>query len=133
MASRQVLRVLSRLRVDGVWKEFYVDVPGGARARLHLGPDKNPRQIRTEILLRRCRAAISEAHPTLRLFGDRERGVLSIGWDKILRIEAAPGDRPSQLWWDAAALRKHNLVKDDLAQITNAVVAPQQAEPQWCL
>ncbi|CAK0800801.1 unnamed protein product [Prorocentrum cordatum] len=132
VASRKVLRVLSRLRVDGARKEFHVDAPGVARARMHLGPDKNPRQIKIEVLPRRCRPVIAGAHPNVRLYSDRDRGTLSAGWDRIVGVEVVAGAAPATIMWGPTALLKYNLRKDNLVQITRHRVAPQ-AEPHWCL
>ncbi|CAK0800791.1 unnamed protein product, partial [Prorocentrum cordatum] len=100
------------------------------KARMHLGPDKNPRHIKTEMLLRRRRSVIPEAHPNLRLFSDRDRGALSVGWGRILRVEVAAGAAPATAVWDPAASQDHIMRKNNLAQLTRHLVAPQVAGVQ---
>ncbi|CAK0788059.1 unnamed protein product [Prorocentrum cordatum] len=129
VASRMAAKVLGSLRVDGTWKEFTVEVPGSPRCRIHLGPDKSPRQIRCEILLRRARTIIAERHPNLRLFTDRERATLSVGWDRIMRAEAHPGNKPAEFFWDNQQLAKHDLVKAELVSLLAPLIEPE-AEPQ---
>ncbi|CAK0850757.1 unnamed protein product, partial [Prorocentrum cordatum] len=127
VASRMAAKVLGALRTDGTWKEFTVEVPGSPRCRIHLGPDKSPRQIRCEILLRRARTIIAERHPNLRLFTDRERATLSIGWDRIMRVEVHPGNKPAEFYWDNQQLAKHDLVKAELVSLLAPLVEPEAA------
>ncbi|CAK0905108.1 unnamed protein product [Prorocentrum cordatum] len=86
-AGREVLRPPRGLKIGRDWKEFYADAPGSdAQTRVHIGPDKSLRQIKTEITLRRCRASIS-----------------------VLKVEVTAGDAPAVLYWDAAKLEKQGL------------------------
>ncbi|CAK0907274.1 unnamed protein product, partial [Prorocentrum cordatum] len=45
---RSVAEALSNIKSNGAWKEFWVTPPGSERCRLHLGPDKSPKQIKLE-------------------------------------------------------------------------------------
>ena len=69
-ACRKGGHVLVSLKDGNRWNEFTVNVAGSPDGRLFLGPDKNPKQICTEVTLRRCRAAIAAEHPQARLFID---------------------------------------------------------------
>ena len=45
LASRKAGKVLANLRNTYQWRTFEADVAGSTPARLHLGPDKNPKQV----------------------------------------------------------------------------------------
>ncbi|CAK0873804.1 unnamed protein product, partial [Prorocentrum cordatum] len=87
---------------------------GAERCRLHLGPDKSPKRIKTEVTLRKARAIIELQYPGKRFYSDREHGVLSIGWDKIMHVNVFHGDTPPKIYWDSAQLAKHAMAIDTL-------------------
>eukprot|EP00959_Pyramimonas_sp_CCMP1952_P094242 1971550-Pyramimonas_sp.AAC.1 len=132
-ASRKVLRALSALKDENGWKAFFADLPGTSeRTRVHMGPDKSPKQVKMDHVLRKCRAAFATEYPSLRLFTDRDRGFLSIGWDKILKVEVEAGDAPPTLRWDVAKLERHDISKAHALQLTSFLTASAD-EPVWCL
>ncbi|CAK0857520.1 unnamed protein product [Prorocentrum cordatum] len=124
-AARKVFRPLPNLKQGGSWREFTAAAPGSdAGARL---PRQAPRAGQDGVILRRCRAAVADAIPgNIERYSDRERGILSIGWDRVLRVEVRPGDYPSSLFWNPDRLSKHGHSKDALAQATAAIAAPQR-------
>ncbi|CAK0886847.1 unnamed protein product, partial [Prorocentrum cordatum] len=124
-ASRKVLRAPAALKNDQGWKEVYAELPGASdRTLVHVGPDKSPKQVKIEYTQRRCRAAFSAEFPSARFFTDRERGPLSTGWDKVLKVEVAAGDPPPSLRWDVAKLAKHDISKERAQQITAFLTTP---------
>ncbi|CAK0825979.1 unnamed protein product, partial [Prorocentrum cordatum] len=108
-ATRKAHTILQNLKVDKQWREFTVGVSGSSDCRLFLGPDKSPKQIKTEILLRRCRSEIASVYPQAKLFSDRERGCLLVGWDKTLKVEAGAGQDDSKLQWEPNRITKNNM------------------------
>ncbi|CAK0885127.1 unnamed protein product [Prorocentrum cordatum] len=123
-ASRKVLRALSALKDENGWKAFFADLPGlSERTRVHMGPDKSPKQVKMEYVLRKCRAAFTTEFSSLRFFTDRDRGFLSIGWDKILKVEVEAGDAPPTLRWDVAKLERHDITKARAMQLTSFLAA----------
>ena len=126
-ACRKGGHVLVSLKDGNRWNEFTVNVAGSPDGRLFLGPDKNPKQICTEVTLRRCRAAIAAEHPQARLFIDicvyihiyiyiererereRESGALMAGWDRTLNVEVSNGVSPPILEWEPNRIRKNGL------------------------
>ncbi|CAK0868530.1 unnamed protein product, partial [Prorocentrum cordatum] len=132
-ASRKVLRALSALKDENGWKAFFADLPGlSERTRVHMGPDKSPKQVKMEYVLRKCRAAFAAEFSPLRFFTDRDRGFLSIGWDKILKVEVEAGDAPPTLRWDVAKLERHDITKARAMQLTSFLTASAD-EPVWAL
>ncbi|CAK0886585.1 unnamed protein product [Prorocentrum cordatum] len=129
VASRKVDRVLANFREGKEWNEFWITPPGDVRCRIHFGPDKSPKQIKQEIVLRRARKLVEVACPGKRLYSDRERGVLLVGWDKIMQIEVASGDSPPVLYWDIPKLELNHMevtrVRDATKEITNPVETSQ--------
>ncbi|CAK0813889.1 unnamed protein product, partial [Prorocentrum cordatum] len=120
IASRRASKATSLLKGPDGWKEFWVDPPGAERCRLHLGPDKSPKRIKTEVTLRKARAIIELQYPGKRFYSDREHGVLSIGWDKIMQVNVFHGDTPPKLYWDSAQLAKHAMAIDTLRNAVKA-------------
>ncbi|CAK0803568.1 unnamed protein product, partial [Prorocentrum cordatum] len=123
-ASRKVLRALSALKDENGWKAFFADLPGlSERTRVHMGPDKSPKQVKMEYVLRKCRAAFATEFSSMRFFTDRDRGFLSIGWDKILKVEVEAGGAPPTLRWDVAKLERHDITKARAMQLTSFLTA----------
>ncbi|CAK0813275.1 unnamed protein product, partial [Prorocentrum cordatum] len=120
-ATRKAHTVLQNLKVDNQWREFTVGVTGSADCRLFLGPDKSPKQIKTEILLRRCRSEIANVYPQAKLFSDRERGCLLVGWDKILKVEVGAGQDESKLHWGPNRITKNNVDIERLRACTKCL------------
>ncbi|CAK0899195.1 unnamed protein product, partial [Prorocentrum cordatum] len=123
-ATRKAHTVLQNLKVDKQWREFTVGVTGSADCRLFLGPDRSPKQIKTEILLRRCRSEIANVYPQAKLFSDRERGCLLVGWDKILKVEVGAGQDESKLHWEPNRITKNNMDIERLRACTKCLVDP---------
>ncbi|CAK0822839.1 unnamed protein product, partial [Prorocentrum cordatum] len=121
IASRRASKATSLLKGPNGWKEFWVDPPGAERCRLHLGPDKSPKRIKTEVTLRKARAIIELQYPGKRFYSDREHGVLSIGWDKIMQVSVFHGDTPPKIYWDSAQLAKHAMAIDTLRNAVKEV------------
>ncbi|CAK0812195.1 unnamed protein product [Prorocentrum cordatum] len=120
-ATRKVQMVLSKLRQNGAWKEFWADVDGAPSRRLHLGPDKSPQQVKQEITLRRCKAALQElCGASSKIFLDRERGILSLGWGEVLRVEVFHGEPPPKSRWVIEGPQKHNITKAQAIAATKA-------------
>ncbi|CAK0825212.1 unnamed protein product, partial [Prorocentrum cordatum] len=120
IASRRASKATSLLKGPDGWKEFWVDPPGAERCRLHLGPDKSPKRIKTEVTLRKARAIIELQYPGKRFYSDREHGALSIGWDKIMHANVFHGDTPPKIYWDSAQLAKHAMAIDTLRNAVKA-------------
>ncbi|CAK0833918.1 unnamed protein product, partial [Prorocentrum cordatum] len=132
-AARKVVRALGGLKDGHTWKSFFCDAPGSAsRTSVHMGLDKNPKQIKAEITLRRCRDAIlAECGDANRIFMDRDLGVLPIKLDRILQVRVAAGrETPPELWWNEGALQKHGLSKDMVARATEEI-SQGPPEPTW--
>ncbi|CAK0846616.1 unnamed protein product, partial [Prorocentrum cordatum] len=129
IASRRANKATSLLKGADGWKEFWVDPPGAERCRLHLGPDKSPKRIKTEVTLRKARAIVELQYPGKRFYSDREHGVLSIGWDKIMHVDVFHGDTPPKIYWDSTQLAKHAMAIDTLRNAVKELTHP--TDPTW--
>ncbi|CAK0867932.1 unnamed protein product, partial [Prorocentrum cordatum] len=112
LASKYVNKVLSNLRQNDEWRIFEADVSGATPARLHLGPDKNPKQIKTEMALRKLRTALAGKYDG-RWAVDRERGILRCGWTHILKLSAQPDDQPFDIFYNDEGLREVGIAKHE--------------------
>ncbi|CAK0878162.1 unnamed protein product [Prorocentrum cordatum] len=131
-AARKARTAISSLRDQSGWKEFWVTPPGAERCRLHLGPDKGPKRIKQDFTHRKVRQAVDLQYPGRRLFSDKERAVLSIGWDKFMQLQVFHGDTPPKLYWDIPVLRKHDMDVETLRAACRDITHP--ADPsQWTL
>ncbi|CAK0906623.1 unnamed protein product, partial [Prorocentrum cordatum] len=95
-------------------REFWIDRLGSGRRRLHLGPDKCPKQIKLEVTLRMTRQLVDAQYPGKRLLSDRERGAPSVGQDTTMQIEVFHGDPPPKMARDARQLRRREMSVDAL-------------------
>lgn len=88
-ASRRARKALDGMRrSDGTWRKLGVAGVDGASLPLYVHPDKSPQQNKIEALCRRAARAIKEVHPTMAPHLLRASGVVSVQWQKLLRIRA---------------------------------------------
>eukprot|EP00959_Pyramimonas_sp_CCMP1952_P047548 992429-Pyramimonas_sp.AAC.1 len=66
-------------------------------ARLHISQDKNPRQVKLEILGRKTKLALQGELGGRKVFFDRDRGWVSVGWDALCKIEPKQGREKAEL------------------------------------
>ena len=134
LAARRVAKALAMLRTDNGWRQFEVPAHSGEGvAKLHISGDKNPRTIKLEVTGRKVRTLLANhLGNSHRVFLDRERGWLSIGWGPLLKLEVSEGRTPTLVKWNQATLNKLNLSKAELAGAIASAIEPDQ-EPQWCL
>ncbi|CAK0862225.1 unnamed protein product [Prorocentrum cordatum] len=78
------------------------------------GSDKSPKRIKLDITHRKVRQAVELQYPGRSLFSDKERGVLSLGWDKFMQLQVAHGDTPPKLFWDTPVLSNHGMDEEAL-------------------
>eukprot|EP00959_Pyramimonas_sp_CCMP1952_P301107 6300027-Pyramimonas_sp.AAC.1 len=78
------------------------------------------------------RSEIANVYPQAKLFTDRERGCLLVGWDKILKVEVGAGQEESKIHWEPNRIAKNSMDIERLRACTKCLVEPA-AEEQWCL
>ncbi|CAK0853069.1 unnamed protein product, partial [Prorocentrum cordatum] len=95
--------------------------PATRKVQMVLSKLRDPKQVKQEITLRKCKDALQELRGAgSRILLDRERGVLSIGWDKALRVEVFNGESPPKLRWVVEGLQKHRISKAQAVAATQA-------------
>lgn len=60
----------------------------GHEAQVYFGEDRSPQQQRVGSVLRRAQKAFGSVHPSSDARQLRREGVLAIGWQRLMRIEA---------------------------------------------
>ncbi|CAK0846804.1 unnamed protein product, partial [Prorocentrum cordatum] len=123
-AARRARSTISSLRDQSGWKEFRVTPPGAEMRRFHLGPDKSPKRIKQKITVRKVRPAVELQYPGRRLFSDKERAVLSLGWDRPMQFQVSHGDAPPKIFWDIPALSKHGMDVETLRAACRDITHP---------
>ena len=110
-----------------------VDLPAGAAARLHLGPDKSPKQIASEVLGKKVKHELTQRHGGT-WFYDRERSVISHNWVDVLKIDPQPQRAPAKLHFNRHFLDDHSEYdKQEMVDLLQPVVSGGRVEPDWCL
>ncbi|CAK0890822.1 unnamed protein product, partial [Prorocentrum cordatum] len=98
-------------------KELQVQTQAGGTTRLHISGDKNPKQIEAEITGRKLRAKLQEAYGSeQKIFFDRDRGWLSLGWDAPCKIEVFPGRGETKILRNPGPIAKYGKSKDLLVE-----------------
>lgn len=109
-----------------------VKTPAGADTRMYVEADEGPRQIKVEAPLRRALRAAHRIQPALDWRPIKKDGVLTIGWQRVLRLRAIDGDNVVNDW-NAAAVAALGVRKDTiLAEIAAADSAGTTAYVEWC-
>lgn len=86
-ADRRVRPALSSLRAaDGAWQRFKCLSPANRESYLCIGPDKSPKQIKTELVGKKLLQAFQKAHRDRQLFLSSKEGVISHAWVPIARV-----------------------------------------------
>ena len=66
---------------------------------LSVGLDKNPKQVRTEIICKQAKRILSATYPSRRWFVDKDSGTLSTGWTEVLQIQVDDATSQPRLGW----------------------------------
>ncbi|CAK0853805.1 unnamed protein product, partial [Prorocentrum cordatum] len=92
-ASRRVQKVLDSMpSSNGTWVRIYADaVSGHGAVELRMGPDKSPKQIKTEIVGKRLRQAMEREFPTHVWRVDRAKAWITAGWAPVIAHSVRPG------------------------------------------
>ncbi|CAK0907413.1 unnamed protein product [Prorocentrum cordatum] len=85
-ASRRVQKSFDSLRNrDGSWPRIRAPaIAGNGSVDLRVGPDRSPKQIKTEIVGKRIRRALERAFPTHTRRVDCAKGWISANWSPVL-------------------------------------------------
>ena len=94
-AASSVLATLKR--EEGEWERVLVASPTGGLVQIYLGPDKSPKQVRTEIMAKRA-FGILEKEGISNLSLNRRRGQVLCDWVPLLMVEIVDKDIANILW-----------------------------------
>ena len=98
IAAAAVSTLLGTLKLgDGEWERVLVQAPGGSRVQIYLGPDKSPKQVKTEILTKKT-YSILQAAGVKDLTLNRRRGQVLQDWEPLALVEVTSQDEASLLW-----------------------------------
>ena len=100
LAARRVRKLLDLRRLPaGGWKPNpQVRTPIGRNIEIFASPDKNMKQVRTELGTKRLHRALTEAAAGKPLHHNKRSGVVSIDWKPVAKLEAKPNDDFAIQW-----------------------------------
>jgi len=102
---------------DGSWRQLRIrKATGGDLTNVYLSRDKSQRQVRIEMEMRRLRAAVESRHPGLSGHYDRVKGIFSIGWVPIAKLDPI-ADAPTRVLWVNEAVQQHKIEKDEINRL----------------
>ena len=99
---------------------------------MHLGPDKNPNHIRTEVAFKRLRTVLSDRLRAHRWSVDRERGAIKAGWTNIIKLKANPGGEPFEVAYKYEGIIEVQLTRVEVSRIVAEATAPP-SPTRWSL
>ena len=89
-----------------------------------------PKQVKTDIMLRRVRAAAVDKYFATRFAVDHGRGVLETDWTDVFRLVAKFGAAASETSWVYLVLQSLRLEKPPLAHIAPPFSAARAPTPR---
>ncbi len=129
-AAKRATKLLGTLRKsDGTWRRMQCASPNGRQVDLFIGPDKSPKQVRTEILGKQLVQAIKETHPQLPIHLLRRDGVVKTNWTSFVKVEPSSHD-VAVLRWDERVVAEKGIRKEDIAEAFERL-AKGRDQPQW--
>ena len=133
-AANRVQKVLDGMRGrDGNWTRIYAPaVAGAGMVELRAGPDKSPKQIKTEIVGKRIRQALERELPSHTWRVDRTKGWIMANWTPVLAYVVRPGrDEAPVLTFQDTGLPALGIDRAQLKAAASAAVAPAEAPQFW--
>ena len=100
LAARRVRKLLDLRRLPaGGWKPNpQARTPAGRMVEIFASPDKNMKQIRTELAAKRLHRALSVLTVGKDIHHNKRSGIISIDWKPVAKVEAKPNDDFSITW-----------------------------------
>jgi len=92
-ARRAKKSVQSLRNTDGSYHELHARAPDGESTRCYAGPDKKLRSILTEQSTKKLLAVLKDLYAQLSWFGLKRDGIVTVGWDKVAKIEIQAKDK----------------------------------------
>ena len=133
-ASKRVQKVLDSMRGrDGTWTRIFASTAAGdGQVELRAGPDKSPKQIKTEIVGKRLRQALEREFPNHTWRVDRTKGWITASWSPVIEYAVQPGrDDALVLSYQDSGLPALGIDRAKLKASASAAVAPAQAPQFW--
>ena len=100
LAARRVRKLLDLRRLPaGGWKPNpQARTPSGRMIEIFASPDKNMKQIRTELATKRPHRAMTDIVVGKDIHHNKKSGVVSIDWKPVAKVEAKPNDYFTITW-----------------------------------
>eukprot|EP00959_Pyramimonas_sp_CCMP1952_P325071 6804276-Pyramimonas_sp.AAC.1 len=97
---------------------------------MYIDSDKSACQIKREQLVKQIRKTCQMLYPAKRFHADRAKGIVSVGWKPIIKVEPNPNELPPTVEWSA-----ENIVAEgiDKTRVTDAIAEFVSGPPpvQW--
>lgn len=112
--------LLAALRDDSVWKKIEVKALAGEVVPLYVAADKNPKTVRTEVASKRFVEELRKRLPNISWRLQREEGIVSVGYQQVVKVEAESNSRV-ELRFNDPAVRDNGLTRQALQEVWDAV------------
>ena len=131
LAALRVRKLLGSMRDGDSWRDVTVDMADGSKTKLYIDHDKNGRQSKTELAIRKAKKILTEWYPNTTFFPNKKGGTVTHNWVPLARavINAAS---PPTLQWNvslAAELRVDTAAVD--AEFCSQLAAVSRPDVQW--
>lgn len=127
-AARRAAMLLGALRGGNAWRKVEVESAAGERVTLYMAPDKNPHTVKTEGSGNKFSAELKVRQPQVGWRLLREEGILSAGYQNVVRI-VAESSTLLRLEYNTKALADQGLQKADMQSAWAAVAGAVNV--QW--
>ena len=131
LASGRANLVLRGLKQDdGTWERFLVQDPQKQLVQVYLGPDKSPKQVKTEVLAKRL-LSVLEGFRFENLHLNRRSGQVLCNWRPLAMVHIESKES-SELMWDKAFASELELDTQKVYSTFKTVSAQGSATPiKW--
>ena len=111
LAARHVRTILGAQRKGpGQWEQHTLPTAAGGTTPVYINADKNNRQVKTEILLKKLVAYLKAKHPGVKVTPHREEALIKFDWMPAVRLDV---QSPScvALEWKATRVEQFKIDK----------------------
>ena len=133
---RRCRKFFDHLRTSGIgseWRRVSCAGPINQIVQLYIGPDKNRKQVQTEILSKKAATIIREEIPAARIHLLRAEGIVTLAWRPLCRLTVFP-DGSFDLHWNPKALSTCGLNKAIVLEgLEGATVREGSDDIEWVL
>jgi hypothetical protein len=133
LAAKRARKAFQSLRnSDGSWEKLFAKSSDGTQEQIYIDENKNQKQMRTVRDGKKHFKILLELHADKEVHLARKDGAVSVGWRPLVKVLAQPGDKASQLLWNANALHALHIEKDPIVERFSKTIG-RTSDVQWAI